>query len=318
MNHSMNVNFLQANTNLLPDETYSRRNLILAQALAVTHAIFRKLEIRGWWYVVKIFSKVMKGKLLIRIKEMNFEIETTEPYWLRLVVRDFDYEIEIETLLSRIFHLRQATFLDLGANVGYWSCMCLSKYDVQELSVVEPNPEILSNLEQNLKLNGFKGEIIQKALAKESDKTVELHVDRNNVAGGSLLSSNHEETIFYVQTISINEVLKPFSNSDKLIVVKMDIEGVELEVFKESSQLGKQNIIYIYEDHGSDSSSKTTNYLLSTEKFHIWLLRPNLPPLFISRISTLNSNKLSKNIGYNMLAVPKANRLWTELDLEIN
>jgi FkbM family methyltransferase len=220
--------------------------------------------------------------------------------------------------LAELFQIKKPAFIDLGANIGYWSCRCLSMYKVKKLIVVEPNPEILVNLKRNLELNGFTGEVIEKALTKESNKTVELHVDQKNVAGGSLLSTNRKEVVFNVQSVSLNDILKSTIDSEELIVVKMDIEGSELEVLKSSSNLGRQNVIYIYEDHGSDMNSKTTSYLLNTELYHVWLLRDNAQPLFISGLSILNQAKVSRKVGYNLLAIPKSSHLSMELKLDFD
>jgi hypothetical protein len=58
-------------------------------------------------------------------EDSRFAFDLRDPYWARLLASGFTYEPEIEDVL-RAFADLPYTFVDAGANLGYWSVLATS------------------------------------------------------------------------------------------------------------------------------------------------------------------------------------------------
>ena len=78
------------------------------------------------------------------------------------------YEREVESVLSELI-TKDTTFIDAGANVGYFTVLCSGL--AKEVYAFEPVPAVFERLSRNVALNGL-GNIraLQLALSKERGK----------------------------------------------------------------------------------------------------------------------------------------------------
>lgn len=114
--------------------------------------------------------------------------------------------------------------LDIGANVGYVSGCFLAKVKDSRAICVDPQPGISDLLVKNMAQFGDRASVHQVAL---SDKAGELrfHIDQDN-KGASRIASDGE---IVVPAIDAADLLKPLT---KLDLIKIDVEGHELPVFR--------------------------------------------------------------------------------------
>ena len=85
----------------------------------------------------------------------------------------------------------------------------------------------------------------------------------------------------------------------------MDLEGIEYELLSTSKNLLSPNLIIIYEEHGSDKSHKSTEFLLNLDFHKIYFLVPDKPAVRIKSIENLDLLKTDEYRGYNCAAVPE-------------
>jgi hypothetical protein len=62
------------------------------------------------------------------------------------------YEPSIRSFLSK-YSIRAQVYYDIGANAGYYSLLFASQEVAQQVHSFEPNPRLIADFEQNLKLN---------------------------------------------------------------------------------------------------------------------------------------------------------------------
>lgn len=130
-----------------------------------------------------------------------------------------------------------SVFLDIGANIGLMSSIASNIVgDQGKVLAVEANPKTVELLQHNLALNNCKNvEIFSLALGDEPG-TATLYENWNvNRGGASLLSQDQLSGI----EVPIDTIDALFQH-DKIDLIKVDVEGVELEVLKGGIELLKQ------------------------------------------------------------------------------
>lgn len=132
--------------------------------------------------------------------------------------------------------------IDIGANVGDTPIYFANKgYTVYAF---EPLPHIANIAKKNLELNPqFKDKItyINKAVSCKTGKLT-VHYDKNNTGGAG--SFSNDETEIEVDTISIEDIITEFNI--KPDVLKMDCEGCEVDIIKNSNLSYFSEIIFEY------------------------------------------------------------------------
>jgi FkbM family methyltransferase len=129
-------------------------------------------------------------------------------------------------------HLKRGdTFLDAGANVGFYSLIASQLVgDGGRIIAVEANPFNGSRLAANLKVSGIKN--VRLANVGLSDKTEVLELGLNttgNRGGHSFLSDSADRV--KVQCKTLTDVLLS-EGAQKVDGAKMDIEGFEFKVLQ--------------------------------------------------------------------------------------
>ncbi|MEH1789726.1 MAG: FkbM family methyltransferase [Nostoc sp.] len=199
-------------------------------------------------------------------------------------------------------------FIDCGANIGYFSVLANNLVGkIGKVISIEANPVTFSLLEANLKINNF-GTPIHCALTSEKGE-VELFMPTQ---GGDVYSSLRKgglvkgESIqsFKVLGRALDDVVKELSLS-KVDVVKIDIEGAELDVLQSASHLLSSFRPVVITEYGTNtwpSFGATPEDLKKLAQKHSYQLRVfNLKPKNL--VSVTEETWLS---GYaNLILIPE-------------
>jgi FkbM family methyltransferase len=134
------------------------------------------------------------------------------------------------------------TFIDIGANIGYYTLLSKSN-GVNRCYSFEPNDNNFILLEKNINLNKYKNCFTYNAGLGSSNGTMSFNYNNVKSGHGSFLKEiknkqnlNKEESkkIFTLDSINV------LGDS---IGIKLDVEGFELEVLKGMPQLLRENKI---------------------------------------------------------------------------
>lgn len=147
----------------------------------------------------------------------------------RTLVLDSRMEAETEQIL-REYLFAGASFLDVGANEGYFTAMgAMIVGPTGYVAAVEPQSRLCEIIEINLGLNGVRGNIFKGALGGSKGEQAELHLSPALNTGASSLTmrisfSHRSETVNFVDP----ELL--LSGRSEFALVKVDVEGFEDKV----------------------------------------------------------------------------------------
>jgi FkbM family methyltransferase len=128
---------------------------------------------------------------------------------------------------------RPGTILDLGANVGYTVIFFARKYPQAQLACVEPMPQNLVVLRQNLSFNDIQATVFDAAVAV---KDGQLQMETNAHDYGHKVAINHSGIsgeLVSCEGVSVQSLMKRLGWK-RIGLLKVDIEGYERFLLKEN------------------------------------------------------------------------------------
>jgi FkbM family methyltransferase len=277
-------------------------------ALSGLVRVLRLADYRGLYAAANLIAKAFPAQntAVLSNGPRKFKIHLNDIFYTRLL-DGFVYETEIEALLSQIL-TPDSTFIDCGANQGYWSIYAAQRIKRPDHVVaIEATNMPFQRLQENLRLNGNSFTAIQKAVFSRSG--VDLEFETHPLRHGSNSFVHHRgkpgENGFQreiVQSVTIDDVVAAIPGSNGDVVVKIDVEGAEVEALKGARNVMQNGGLFIYEEHGKDTTCATTDFLLRELGAQIYLLREGLEPMRVETVLQLASLHLNPGYGHNLLA----------------
>ena len=232
-----------------------------------------------------------------------FEFPYGDGYWSKLLNRAYHYEDELELLFQDSADV-DYTLLDCGANYGYWSVLVSSKpFGAHRAIAIEPAGQNYPKLVNNARINGSRFETMKCAIGAGRG-TARLSGTKHeafSIAGGQ---DDGEE----VPVIALDNLLDDgqVSPSGKYLV-KLDVEGVEIEAMKGGARLLQGDSVILCEEHGSDRAHTVSRYILEQTPLKLIVHDPHSNRLeTVRELSILDRIKVSTHVGYNVFGTASA------------
>jgi FkbM family methyltransferase len=127
------------------------------------------------------------------------------------------------------------TIMDLGANIGFTSIYFARKYPSAKIACVEPMPQNVQLLSQNLEMNNVQANIFPAAVAIGDGRIcMEIaKVDYGHKVAGITYGKSLKGEKIKVDAISVSSLLQQL-NWKRIDLLKIDIEGYEGILLKEN------------------------------------------------------------------------------------
>lgn len=183
----------------------------------------------------RLLERINAGDVLIHSDNLEGEFWLdVRSHLLRRIAVSGVYEPEVANVLVEN---AGGDFIDVGANVGFFSIHLAKQPGSQKVLAIEPNPRAFEYLQRNLEQNNVadKIEIVRCAAASKSEE-LELVSFEGREEYSSISSNIHpsvqglEPTRYKVQADPLDSILEGRGLTPGLI--KIDAEGAELEVLK--------------------------------------------------------------------------------------
>lgn len=280
-------------------------------ALQAGSVVTRPYGHRGYRLGCKAVAAAVAARdIIVRLNEdADFTIPFCDGYWSRMLNPKYDYEEEIEAFLRSAADLRYS-FVDCGANFGYWSVLASSHcFGGQATLAVEASAENAKWLARNARLNGNRFQLLNAAVGEKSGGFARITGARHEVFGTVALETNEPEA---VQIVSLDGLVADgLIDATLPVVIKLDVEGVEIEALAGAEGLLRRDCVVICEEHGFDRSHSVTRHLIEELSLRVFVFDPELCR-FIRLESVERLDRIKKHawVGYNVFATSSAS--WEE------
>jgi FkbM family methyltransferase len=245
--------------------------------------------------------------------DATFEFPYGDGYWSKLLNRSYQYEDELE-LLFRDSADVDYTLLDCGANYGYWSVLVSSApFGSHKAIAIEPSGQNFPKLENNARINGNRFEPMKCAIgaARGTARLSGTKHEAFSIAGDQ---DGGEE----VPVIALDNLLDDGKiPAGGKYLIKLDVEGVEVEAMKGGARLMQGDSVLLCEEHGSDPRHTVSRYILEETPLKLIVYDPRSNRLeTVSDLSILDRIKVSTHVGYNVFGTASA--FWQDRIAALN
>ena len=276
-----------------------------ALALATGSKISSHFSHMGYIACANLLRKTLPERnIAIRLNDdAVFEFPYGDGYWSKLLNRSYHYENELELLFQDSADV-DYTLLDCGANYGYWSVLVSSRpFGAHRAIAIEPSGQNYPKLVNNAKINGNRFEPMKCAIGAGRG-TARLSGTKHEAFSIAGSQNDGEE----VPVIALDNLVDDgkVSASGKYLI-KLDVEGVEIDAMKGGARLLQGDSVILCEEHGGDRAHTVSRYILEQTPLSLMVYDPHSNRLeTVSDLSILDRIKVSTHVGYNVFGTASA------------
>jgi FkbM family methyltransferase len=273
-----------------------------ALALSTGSKISSHFSHMGYIACANLLRKTLPERnIAVRLNEdAVFEFPYGDGYWSKLLNRSYNYEDELELLFKDSADV-DYTLIDCGANYGYWSVLVSSKpFGSHKAIAIEPSAQNFPKLANNARINGDRFETMKCAIGagRGSAKLSGTKHEAFSIAGDQ--TDGEEVPVFALDNLLDDGRIE----SSGKYLVKLDVEGVEIEAMKGGVRLMQGDSVLLCEEHGSDRKHTVSRYILEETPL---VYDPSSNRLeTVTELSILDRIKVSTHVGYNVFGTASA------------
>jgi FkbM family methyltransferase len=278
-----------------------------ALALVTGSKISSHFSHRGYNSCANLLRKTLPERnIAIKLNsDAVFEFPYGDGYWSKLLNRSYNYENELELLFHDSIDVGY-TFIDCGANYGYWSVLVSSApYGSHKAIAIEPSGQNFPKLANNARVNGNRFEVMKCAIGS-GRSTARLSGTKHeafSIAGDQ--SDGEEVPVIALDNLIDDGKVAPGGK----YLIKLDVEGVEIEAIKGGTRLLQADSVVLCEEHGNDRAHTVSRYILEKTPLTLMVYDPSSNQLeTVTEMSILDRIKVSTHVGYNVFGT--ASPFW--------
>ena len=204
----------------------------------------RKLKNRFFYYFFfRIIRNFLSQDLIINI--YNFKVygsinKNKTSYFLLKKCEFGDYH-ELDTI-KKFSNKNKLLFVDCGCNYGFYSFYTGSISRTNKIISIEASKNTSNEFIKNLHLNDFKNiNFFNNAVSNSDGENVSFYESINDWESSQTHSNFNFRSELKIKSVKIDSLLKDFILSDYIVVIKLDIEGNEINALKGALEVIKNS-----------------------------------------------------------------------------
>lgn len=272
----------------------------------------RSMDYTGLSHINRLVRNLLPSRRFVRTRifdDTEFEFPYGDGYWGCLLDNAITYSPSEELFLNAIADVDYA-FIDCGANFGYMSSIVSSNACGKKSAIaIEADPDTFKMLERNWILNNQRFDLMHNAVFSKSGEWVDFGGGKHearSIQEGKAVSDTSK-----VETIKLDD-LAPWIDEQNCehLVMKLDVEGVEIEALKGAGSLMKSDPCIMFEDHGADTTHEVSRFIKHELGMGIYFSDEE-GCREIKSLDELADIKHNPRVGYDFLAA--RGDFWPEL-----
>ena len=289
-----------------------------ALAFAVGSKASSPMHYRGFSVGARVIrSLIDQREIVVMLNEdARFAFPFGDGYWSLLLDRSFVYEDEIEGFLRAVADV-DYTFIDGGANFGFWSVLASSRpFGSHPVIAIEASSANAAKLARNADLNNGRFKILRRAIGATTGNQVWLSGAKHEAfrigEGNGERGAEGDEPGESVQMISLDSLIdEGVISLGQRLVIKLDVEGMEIDAAVGGKRILEGDTVIIVEDHGADREHLVSRHLLTKTPCRLFVFDPASQRYErLIDVSMLDRIKTSTVFGYNIFATNSP--FWAE------
>ncbi len=169
--------------------------------------------------------------------------------------------------------------LDIGANSGLFTLLACTINPKTQVIAFEPAPEVLHQLEANIKANGFENRcVIQSEAASDANGTATLHLPLESWTSASLNVDGYHGlagNTITIKTMTVDSIAHAYPTIN---LIKIDVEGFEDKVLEGMQETVNRCAPVIILECNVGGPAAALNAFLSRNRYECFLLGEELRP----------------------------------------
>ena len=149
---------------------------------------------------------------------------------------------EWEPLFTRYIQDMQADgliFLDVGANIGYFSLLASAHFE--QVHAIEASPSTSHRLRQNIEANNLKNVVVYECAVGGTKGHIDFYQDERQRGAASTILNEYSVFEARVPIAPLEDILEGVEWS-RVRLIKIDVEGLEAPVLDSIFRLRKQSM----------------------------------------------------------------------------
>lgn len=193
-------------------------------------------------------------------------VDVNDHIGFQTYIRNEPFEMTVHAVARQIGLTRCDVILDIGANIGTASIPICRELGC-ELAAVEASKDNAALLLRNIALNDVKARVDVVALCADTgaDGFVKLHLRDGNRGANSLhadWAATAGDTAFeWVPALTLDDYVNRSRIADRIRLIKIDVEGAELDVLRGGQGFLKTNTAPILMEYRIDAGDTTRDML---------------------------------------------------------
>jgi len=169
----------------------------------------------------------------------HFKVAPSDVIGREMLLQRFEW-LQIPAMLRACRELKPVAFIDVGANFGLYTCIIGRQKLAERLIAFEPNRAVVERLRRHIALNALAGVEIHQTAAGASAHKAALSLGAPGYDALSSVVAAHPGG-YEIDVVALDDTLDFVS---KALVIKIDVEGYELEVLQGAKNLLTRNYGY--------------------------------------------------------------------------
>ena len=218
--------------------------------------------------VLTVISACIRSRATITLtvtQDVKLDIPLADAYWAAAAM-DGSYEAEVFSLLEALGPGR-TLFVDCGANIGWWSLLAELRWGWTAVAI-EASAKLVERINEARATNGAHFEIVHRAVWEHDGELLSFRTGDAAHAGGHLADVDgfvadwRVKSVEQVESVTVDSIVLGQASKSlfERVVVKLDVEGAEVEAIRGATRSIDQGALIIYEDHGADRLCTSTNF----------------------------------------------------------